>query len=155
QAVQTLSRLNRCHPDKKDTCVVDFVNDRQTIYEAFKPYYDVTRIAETTNPNHLYAQQTEILQYGLIRDEEISGFVEIYFQKKPDTGRLDALVQAAVKRFSEAHGPQCPKKAQQSGEAFKGSIRSFLRLYEFVTQLVRFVDVDLEKFYLFVKHLLP
>ena len=155
QAVQTLSRLNRCHPDKKDTCVVDFVNDRETIYESFKPYYDVTRIAETTNPNHVYAQQAQILQYGLIRDEEISGFAEIYFQKKPDTGRLDALVQAAVKRFIDAHGPKCSKKAQEDGEAFKASIRSFLRLYEFVTQLVRFVDVDLEKFYLFVKHLLP
>lgn len=158
QAVQTLSRLNRCHPDKKDTCVVDFVNDREAIYEAFKPYYEVTAIDQVTNPNHVYTQQAAILQYGLIRDEEIEGFAEIYFQKKlskGDYGQLDALVQAAVKRFTDAYGPGKPEETIAEGDAFKSVIRAFLRLYEFVTQLTRFVDVDLEKFYLFVKHLLP
>jgi type I restriction enzyme R subunit len=158
QAVQTLSRLNRCHPDKKDTCVVDFVNDRDAIYEAFKPYYDVTAIDQVTNPNHVYTQQSTILQYGLIRDDEIEGFAEIYFQKKlskGDHGQLDAIVQAAVKRFTEAYGSHKPEEVIAEGDAFKSGIRAFLRLYEFVTQLTRFVDVDLEKFYLFVKHLLP
>lgn len=158
QAVQTLSRLNRCHPDKKDTCVVDFVNDRDAIYEAFKPYYEITAIDQVTNPNHVYSQQVAILQYGLIRDEEIEGFAEIYFQKKlskGDYGQLDALVQAAVKRFTDAYGPGKPEETIAEGDAFKSGIRAFLRLYEFVTQLTRFVDVDLEKFYLFVKHLLP
>jgi len=158
QAVQTLSRLNRCHPDKKDTCVVDFVNDRDTIYAAFKPYYDVTSIDQTTNPNHVYKQQSDILQYGLIRDEEIEGFSEIYFKKKlskGDHGQLDAMVQAVVKRFIAAYeGNKAPDIVTQ-GDAFKSNIRAFLRLYEFVTQLTRFVDVDLEKFYIFVKHVLP
>ncbi|WP_321529011.1 type I restriction endonuclease [Sedimenticola selenatireducens] len=158
QAVQTLSRLNRCHPDKKDTCVVDFVNDRETIYKAFKPYYDVTSIDEVTNPNHVYNQQSDILSYGLIRDQEIEGFAEIYFKKKlakGDTGHLDALVQAAVKRFIDAYGEHHAPDIITEGDNFKGNIRAFLRLYEFVTQVTRFVDMDLEKFYLFVKHLLP
>ena len=158
QAVQTLSRLNRCHPDKKDTCVVDFVNEREDIYKAFKPYFDVTTLAEVTNPNHLYTQQATILQYGLIHDEEIRGFSELYYQKKlnkGDHGQMDAMVAAVVKRFTAAYGAGKSPEVVAEGDAFKGSIRAFLRLYEFVTQLVNFVDVDLERFYVFVKHVLP
>lgn len=158
QAVQTLSRLNRCHPDKKDTCVVDFVNARADIYAAFKPYFDVTSLDQVTNPNHVYTQQAAILQYGLIHDAEIQGFSDLYYQKKEnkgDGGQMDAMVAAVVKRFAAAYGADQPADIVAEGEAFKGSIRSFLRLYEFVTQLVRFVDVDLERFYIFVKHVLP
>jgi type I restriction enzyme R subunit len=158
QAVQTLSRLNRCHPDKKDTCVVDFVNERDDIYKAFKPYFDVPVLDEATNPNHVYTQQATILQYGLIHDAEIQGFSELYFQKKlnkADTGQMDAMVAAVVKRFVDAYGSNHPPDIISEGDAFKASIRSFLRLYEFVTQLVSFVDVDLERFYIFVKHVLP
>ena len=158
QAVQTLSRLNRCHPDKKDTRVVDFVNERDTIYAAFKPYYDLTEIDEATNPNHVYTQQSTILGYGLIRDEVVEQFAAIYFQKKlskGDAGQLDSLVQGTVSRYNETFlSPSTPESEAQA-EAFKASIRAFLRLYEFVTQLTRFVDVDLEKFFVFVKHLLP
>jgi type I restriction enzyme R subunit len=162
QAVQTLSRLNRCHPDKKDTCVVDFVNEREDIYKAFKPYFDVTTLDEVTNPNHLYTQQATILQYGLIHDEEIQGFSDLYYQKKlskGDAGQMDAMVAAVVKRFAAAYGhangKSKPAEVVAEGDAFKSSIRSFLRMYEFVTQLVKFVDVDLERFYIFVKHVLP
>ena len=157
-AVQTLSRLNRCHPDKKDTCVVDFVNDRDTIYKSFKPYYEVTSIDEVTNPNHVYAQQTSVLEYGLIRDEDIEGFAELFFKpklNKGDQGRMDSLIQATAKRWDASYNPSKPEEAQAEGQAFKDNIRSFLKLYEFVTQLTPFVDVDLEKFYVFVKHLLP
>jgi type I restriction enzyme R subunit len=158
QAVQTLSRLNRCHPDKRDTCVVDFVNEREDIYNAFKPYYDVTTLDETTNPNHVYTQQATILQYGLIHEAEIQGFSELYYQRKRnkgDAGQMDAMVAAVVKRYADAYGKSKPHELIAEGQAFKASIRSFLRLYEFVTQLVRFVDVELERFYIFVKHVLP
>ncbi|MCP5352236.1 MAG: type I restriction endonuclease subunit R [Chromatiales bacterium] len=158
QAVQTLSRLNRSHPDKRDTCVVDFVNAREDIYAAFKPYFDVTTLDEATNPNHVYTQQATILQYGLIHDAEIQGFSELYFQKKlskGDGGQMDAMVAAVVKRFTDAYGGEKSAERVAEGDAFKASIRSFLRMYEFVTQLVAFVDVDLERFYIFVKHVLP
>lgn len=157
QAVQTLSRLNRCHPDKKDTRVVDFVNARGTIYAAFKPYYDLTEIDEATNPNHVYTQQSTILGYGLIRDDVVEQFAAIFFQRRltrGDSGRLDSLVQSIVSSYNESFRSPATPESEAQGEAFKASIRAFLRLYEFVTQLTRFVDVDLEKFYVFVKHLL-
>ncbi len=158
QAVQTLSRLNRCHPDKKDTCVVDFVNDRETIYASFKPFYEVTAIDRPSDPNHAYRQQSEILQYGLIRDEEVDGFSEIYFRKKltkAEYGQLDALVRGVVQRFADAYGPGRSDDEVAEGDRFRKLLRSFIRFYEFITQLTPFVDVELEKFYVFVKHLLP
>ena len=158
QAVQTLSRLNRCHPDKRDTCVVDFVNKREDIYNAFKPYFEATELEQATNPNHVYTQQNAILGYGLIHEREVQEFSTCYYQKplhKDDSGQMDALVTAVVKRFEAAYGSGKPEDRIAEGNAFKSSIRSFLRLYEFVTQWVSFVDVELERFYLFVKHLLP
>jgi type I restriction enzyme R subunit len=68
---------------------------------------------------------------------------------------MDAMVAAVVKRYADAYGKSKPHELIAEGQAFKASIRSFLRLYEFVTQLVRFVDVELERFYIFVKHVLP
>jgi type I restriction enzyme R subunit len=158
QAVQTLSRLNRCHPEKKDTCVVDFVNEREDIYSSFKPYFTITALDEATNPNHVYTQQNTILGYGLIHDHEVQSFSDLYFQErlsKGESGRMDSIVAAVAQRFEDAYGPRKPDNVVAEGEAFKSSIRSFLRLYEFVTQFVHFVDVKLERFYVFVKHLLP
>ena len=80
------------------------------------------------------------------------------FQKKlskGDSGQLDSQIQGTVSRYNEAFRSPSTSESEAQGEAFKASIRAFLRLYEFVTQLARFVDVDLEKFYVFVKHLLP
>ena len=57
QAVQTLSRLNRIHPLKEDTFVLDFVNDREEIREAFKPYYEGAEMGEEVDPARMYADQ--------------------------------------------------------------------------------------------------
>ena len=57
QAVQTLSRLNRMHPLKEDTFVLDFVNDRQEIQEAFKQYYEGAEMGEEADPHQLYEHQ--------------------------------------------------------------------------------------------------
>ena len=59
KAVQTLSRLNRTHPGKEETFILDFANDRQTIIDSFQPYYELTTMNETTDPNHLYDLKTK------------------------------------------------------------------------------------------------
>ena len=157
QAVQTLSRLNRAHAGKKDTCVVDFVNDRQTIYDAFKPYYVATGIEQVTHPNHVYTQQEAIQKYGLIHEQDVDAFAVLFFQPKlakGDQGRLDGLIQPAVDRYIQAFGDSQTEALQQEGEQFKSTVRSFLRLYEFITQVSVFVDVELEKYYIYAHHLL-
>jgi len=64
KAVQTLSRLNRCHPGKNETMVLDFVNDWQTIKNAFQDYYAATTLSQGTEPNHLYTFQRQLKQFG-------------------------------------------------------------------------------------------
>ena len=160
KAVQTLSRLNRCHPLKRDTCVVDFVNDRETIYNAFKDYYHFTTIDKPTDPNAIYKLQLEIAKSGIIYDSDVESFAEIFFQKQSEKddkthGRLDALIQPAVERFVDTFGEGRDEEQQKKGMALKKAIRSFLRLYEFVTQLYSYPDSTLEKLYAYNKALLP
>ncbi|MBA7590717.1 hypothetical protein ES708_32847 [subsurface metagenome] len=80
KAVQTLSRLNRINPGKEDTFVLDFVNDEQTIYEAFQPYYELTTVEETTDPNHLYDLKTKIEELQVIWLTEMDNFCKYYFK---------------------------------------------------------------------------
>ena len=71
KAVQTLSRLNRCHPGKNETMVLDFVNDWQTIKNAFQDYYAATTLSQGTEPNHLYTFQRQLKQFGFYDASEL------------------------------------------------------------------------------------
>jgi len=62
-AVQTISRLNRVHPGKEETMVLDFTNDASDIQDAFKPYYETTILSEGTDPNLLYDRQTQLADF--------------------------------------------------------------------------------------------
>ena len=89
QAVQTLSRLNRIHPLKEDTFVLDFVNDRDEIREAFKTYYEGAEIGDEVDPSRLYSIKGEIDEAGIYRDEEIARFCDVYFKPKQKQSALD------------------------------------------------------------------
>jgi type I restriction enzyme R subunit len=65
QAVQTLSRLNRIHPLKEDTFVLDFVNDRDEIREAFKTYFEGAETGEEVDPARMYELKNELDADGL------------------------------------------------------------------------------------------
>ena len=82
QAVQTLSRLNRIHPLKEDTFVLDFVNDREEIREAFKTYYEGAEMGEEVDPSRLYAIKGEIDAAGIYLEEEVARFSDVYFKPK-------------------------------------------------------------------------
>ncbi|MCX7960758.1 MAG: hypothetical protein N2653_04170 [Burkholderiales bacterium] len=70
-AVQTLSRLNRTHPEKKDTMVLDFANESDEIKAAFEPYYEATLLSEATDPNLLYEVQTRLAAFGVFTDDDV------------------------------------------------------------------------------------
>src|SRR5690606_2672589 len=82
QAVQTLSRLNRTHPLKEDTFVLDFVNDRDEIQAAFKTYYEGAELGQEADPNNLYRIQHELLLEDIYSEEDITQFVAVYFKPK-------------------------------------------------------------------------
>ena len=150
KAVQTLSRLNRTHPGKEDTFVLDFANDRQTIIDSFQPYYELTTMAETTDPNHLYDLKTKLDAANVYYQSEVDLFAKVFY--KPgnysikDQGKLYGYIDPAVDRYKELN--------EEQQDEFKKGMTAFVRLYSFLSQIMPFQDVELEKLYSYGRLLL-
>ena len=80
KAVQTLSRLNRTYPGKEDTFILDFANDRETIIASFQPYYELTKMKETTDPNHLYDLKGMLDIANVYYQSEVDGFAKVFYK---------------------------------------------------------------------------
>ena len=155
QAVQTLSRLNRTHPLKEDTFVLDFVNDREEIKAAFKIYFEGAEIGEEVDPAHMYRLQAEMDISGIYLPEEIERFCLVYFKPKQrqspaDHEAINASLDPAVSRFSILL-----RDNEEEAELWRGRLQSFRNLYSFLSQVIPYQDSDLEKLYVFLRHLSP
>ena len=153
QAVQTLSRLNRIHPLKEDTFVLDFVNDREEIREAFKTYYEGAEMGEEVDPARMYAIKGELDASGIYRHDEIERFSAVYFtpkrrQSASDHRTMNAALDPAVSRFT-AHRDD----SEEEAEDWRGKVQAFLNLYGFLSQVIPYQDSDLERLYVFLRHL--
>lgn len=150
-AVQTLSRLNRTHPDKARTFVIDFANDVETIRKAFAPYYETTILSEGTDPNLLYDAERRLEDFGVFTQGEVDAVAKLVFGKETvDSGKVYAALAPAVARFNLL-GPD-----EQGG--FKSLLDEYVRLYGFLAQIMPFQDVSLEKLFVFarfVRNVLP
>lgn len=145
-AVQTLSRLNRTYPDKNETMVLDFVNEAEELQQAFAPYYEKTLLSEGTDPNLLYDLQTKLADFHFYSEAEVNRFAVLYFAAKGTQDKLYAALEPIVERYKEG----------LDGERadFKGHFTDYVRLYAFLSQIITFVDTDLEKLYVFGRLLL-
>ena len=153
QAVQTLSRLNRIHTLKEDTFVLDFVNDREEIREAFKPYYEGAEMGEQVDPARMYAIKGELEASGIYLDEEVERFSAVYFKPKQRQSALDhaamnAALDPAVSRFAARQ-----KDSKEDAEVWRGKVQALLNLYGFLSQVIPYQDSDLERLYVFLRHL--
>jgi len=151
QAVQTLSRLNRTTRGKTDTFVLDFVNEPEEIYTAFKPYYEVTPKGDDTDPQQLNTLAHKLAGWKVFTADEVSGWCEIWFRNRmnPTGGehkQLNALLDLAVERFK--------KLGEEDQNLFKGQLISFRNLYGFISQIVPYQDSDHEKLYTYARFLL-
>lgn len=151
QAVQTLSRLNRTTRGKTDTFVLDFVNEPDEIYAAFKPYYETTPKGDDTDPQQLNTLAHTLAGWKVFTAEEVSGWCEIWFRNRmnPTGGehkKLNALLDLAVERFK--------KLGEEDQNLFKGQLISFRNLYGFISQIVPYQDSDHEKLYTYARFLL-
>jgi len=153
KAVQTLSRLNRIHPLKsqEDVFVLDFANEAADIAESFKPFYETT-IAEPSDPNLLYASQTEVMGFGLLVESEMGSFVTALLAADSGGGahaKLYHFTDPARDRYVAllADDPT-------AAEEFRSTLRNYTRAYAFLAQVIPFHDADLERLYLFGKALL-
>ena len=144
QAVQTLSRLNRTAPGKERTYILDFQNTIEEIQDAFRPYFETTELETTSDPNQIYALQTRLMGFGVLDEREIDAFAELYFHRSDadlqtyNRVKLEGFVKAAVGRFETIDD-------EDRREEFRQTLKSFLRFYAFVAQIVRLEDASLEK----------
>ena len=144
-AVQTLSRINRTKPGKDGTMVLDFANDADDIKEAFDPYYETTLLSEATDPNLLYEIQTRLADFPVYDPADVDEFARIFFDDNATQDKLHAALNPAVERF------QGLEEAEK--QDFRGQLVDFVRLYAFLSQILPFTDTDLEKLYVFSRHL--
>lgn len=147
--VQTLSRLNRTGKAKDKTMVLDFVNDPEQIQQDFQKYYGKNYIAaeNITDPNEVYYKLNEVEKFNLIYDEEIEAFAKIFFTTEDNFDKLQPILRMVCNRFEET-------LEDEEKSDFKSEARSFVRLYRFLSQIMTFSDVELEKKYVFLTALL-
>jgi type I restriction enzyme R subunit len=145
-AVQTLSRLNRIHPDKTDTFVLDFRNEADDIRRAFQQYHGVT-VAPPTDPNLLYDTRAALDDYDVLRRDEIERLTALLVASKPSS--VSARVYAALEPGADRFRALDP----DDQETFRDSLDAFVRTYAFLSQLVSFGDTQLERDYLYCKAL--
>ena len=146
-AVQTLSRLNRAHPAKHDTFVLDFANDAEQIQRAFDPYYRTTVLAEETDANKLHDLANDLDAFGIYNLEQVDEFVGRYLAGEP-RDHLDPLLDASVAEFIELSD-------EDDQVIFKGNAKAFLRTYNFLSTVLPYGSSEWEKRSIFLDHLVP
>lgn len=151
KAVQTLCRVNRIHPDKEDTYILDFVNKPEDIQKAFERFYTETSLSEQINTDLLYQVQTDIRGYGLGDESDIEAAAEIVFtdgkgkSQSNVQGKLAAVLKPAVARYNELNDDERYQVRRK--------VRSFCKWYTYITQIVRMFDRDLHKEYVYLSYL--
>ena len=145
KAVQTLSRLNRAHPQKHDAFVLDFANDTDMIQEGFSDYYRTTILSEETDPNRLHDLRTDLDNYQVYSWEQIDTFVGLYL-KGSDRQVLDPFLDVCVETYR--------KELDEDGQVdFKGKAKGFLRTYGFLVAILPYAYADWEKLSIFLNFL--
>ena len=147
KAVQTLSRLNRAHPQKHDAFVLDFMNGADTIREAFADYYRTTILSEETDPNKLHDLKAELDGYQVYANAEIEQLVTLYLGGA-GRDRLDPILDACVAVYKE--------RLDEDGQVnFKGKAKAFVRTYGFLASILPYTNAEWEKLSIFLNFLVP
>jgi type I restriction enzyme R subunit len=176
QAVQTLSRLNRCYPGKDTTFVVDFINEPDDILAAFKTYYATAELAEATDPNLILDLKTKLDAQGHYDEFEIDRVVKALLDgSRSDKARQSQLMAAiepvaqrlmtlykearlAYRHAEEINDGEARQRAKEELDAlslFRSDMGAYGRFYTFLSQIFDYANTGLEKRALFYKALLP
>jgi type I restriction enzyme R subunit len=147
KAVQTLSRLNRAHPQKTDTFVLDFMNDADTITDAFSDYYRTTVLSEETDPNKLHDLKAALDGYQVYADEQVDQLVRLFLDGE-DRDKLDPILDACVGVYND--------ELDEDGQVdFKGKAKAFTRTYQFLASVLPYTNAAWEKLSIFLNFLIP
>lgn len=140
KAVQTLSRLNRVHPKKIDTCVIDFANQTKDIQDAFQRYYKQTSLSHETDINKV-SDLLDVCDQSLVYTEEEVTEFNLRFWRGDPRQQLDPILDTCVERFN--------KIGEEDGEdrqaEIKGAMKMFVRTYEYLGALMPYGNPEWEK----------
>ncbi len=146
KAVQTLSRLNRAHPKKHDVFVLDFLNDADTIGDAFADFYRATILAGETDPDKLHDLQADLDAAQVYSPEQIDDLVQRYLGGA-DRDELDPILDVCVARYVH----ELDEDAQVD---FKGKAKAFVRTYGFLSCVLPYTNAEWEKRSIFLNFLI-
>ncbi len=147
KAVQTLSRLNRAHPQKHDTFVLDFMNNADVIRDSFEPYYRTTILSEETDPNKLHDLKSALDGYQVYTWEQVEELLALYLGGA-DRDKLDPILDACVAVYKA--------DLDEDGQvAFKGKAKAFSRTYGFLAAILPYSNAEWEKLSIFLNFLTP
>ncbi|SDG67290.1 type I restriction endonuclease subunit R [Roseospirillum parvum] len=172
QAVQTLSRLNRAHPGKDTTYILDFVNEPEDVLAAFKTYHATAELEATTDPNLVFDLRAKLDAVGHYDDHEIERVVRAELNPKSSQAQLAAAIEPVadrlLKRYKALQTQAQAAKAAQDGQrekdardemaalvVFKNDMGAFLRAYSFLSQIFDYGTTAVEKRAIFFRRLLP
>lgn len=146
KAVQTICRVDRTYPGKTDTYILDFVNTNEDILEAFKPFYRETSLEKEVNTDLIYQTQRELRSFHVYDDDDIDRVNKIYFD---ESKRKDKTIQGAITNALVSVRDKYNALNQEQRYQFRKLSRSFVRWYQYITQITRMFDKDLHKEYIF------
>lgn len=172
QAVQTLSRLNRAHPGKDTTYILDFVNSSEEVLKAFHTYHETAELESATAPNLIFDIRAKLDAAGHYDDFEVDRVVRVELDPNAKQSELIAAIEPVADRLLKAFNgaKQAHTTAQATGnekamveamdhmsalDLFKGDMAAYLRLYSFLSQIVDYGSTDVEKRAIFYRRLLP
>jgi len=172
QAVQTLSRLNRAHPGKDTTYILDFVNEAEDVLLAFKTYYETAQLEATTDPHLVFDLRAKLDASGYYDTFEVDRVAHVEMDPKGTQAQLNAAIAPVadrlLKRYKAAQHDKVIAEANKDEQAaqaakdtmavlqlFKADMGAYVRLYAFLSQIFDYGNTDIEKRFLFYKRLIP
>lgn len=147
KAVQTLSRLNRAHPQKRDTFILDFCNSSDTIAFSFAPYYRTTILSRETDPNILHDLKNDLDRHQVYSQEAVDELVGLYLGGN-DRSTLDPILDACVAQYMN-------ELNEDEQVDFKGKAKAFVRTYSFLASVLPYSRAEWEKLSIFLNFLIP
>ncbi|MEQ9569105.1 MAG: DEAD/DEAH box helicase family protein, partial [Longimicrobiales bacterium] len=144
-AVQTLSRLNRTHPEKQTTMVLDFENEADAILASFRDYYERTLLSEATDPAILNDLEHRLEEFHVFDDDDLDAFAKAYFKGVEHQSELYIMLRPVKERVEAL-----PDEEQNT---FRGTLKEFTRSYSFLSQILPYQDAELERLYIFSRYL--
>lgn len=150
KAVQTLSRLNRTCNGKYDTFILDFINTKEDIIEAFQPFYQETYLEHEVNVDLIYQVQNSLRGFAIYSDTQISAFCKEYFQTKGQNERAMGRMTSILKPIADRYNAKTIDEKYQ----FRRDIRKFVKWYGYISQVVRMFDKELHQEFIFCSYLI-